>query len=700
MLAELNEAYSVLRNPTRRSEYDLEMGYRNSSVPPSASKTTRTQENESQTEPKQKQQHEPPKRSAETNEEESHEEARPQRGPTYLRFNGLPSEVKERLLDRQSGRGRHLVWRTKTLRVQLGFLTFAAGWTVAVFYLSNDYRWTRDQTIAYGGITLGSALVCWLGAMGIWKWKQSPLKGHIFLTPLYFIKTAFDDVWYWRLGQIVDLRPVNHYKNGSYSHTTVTFIFDEGKESIGVQSVPLLEDLIQKLQTWSDESRAAVRSGDWDYFVTHDDFLELQGQIPKEHPKRLIRTSVWVIGLLAAVCCGTVLAYGAIQLNSYIDDKKSWNDATAINRATSYRKYIETHSSGRWVTEANLRIQQQYDISATHYQASRSPGFDSAASDAIINVLNYAKQSQRYSVRVAFERHNEIAPNLEQQLKQEFGVGNILSIGDSFSDYKMQSRENEILSAVTSAFKEVISEDILELTDTGSGDSNVVFLVTYKVRAGKSLYYRNAESNIPIESRPFYPGIYISWDFEIRIPSESQAYRFSMESSPAEEIRYQTSGYGTDTSTLYDRMAGSAFDHFRQELVKRLGLRQFNDRTPSPTPAPTATPTPDVSGTFTNEFGTLEIDQLSIKGFSFDLNIGTGRCTGNVSGKARWLKNGVAVYRVIPDQEEYSNPEGSYYQKTCQLTFKLSGDKVDVSQTEGCAYFHGAECAFNGSYQR
>ena len=146
-------------------------------------------------------------------------------------------------------------------------------------------------------------------------------------------------------------------------------------------------------------------------------------------------------------------------------------------------------------------------------------------------------------------------------------------------------------------------------------------------------------------------------------------------------------------------MTESAFDDFRQELVKRLGLRQTNG-VPSPTPAPTATPTPDVSGTFTNKFGRLEIEQLSIKGFSFDLSVGTGRCTGELSGNAKWRKNGVAIYRKIPDREEYSNPESNYYQQTCQLTFKISADRVDVLQSTGCTYFHGAECDFNGSYRR
>jgi hypothetical protein len=698
MLAELNEAYSVLRNPQRRSEYDAEMGYRRTAE--SRHNETRTAENPAETESKQEE-YQPPMPSTETPDEDSEEERTSHRGPAHVGFGSLPSEIKAKLLDRQSGRGRHLAWRTKTLRMPFGLLIFAIGWTVAVFYLTNDYRWTGNQTVAYGGITIVSGLVCWHGVMGIWKWKQSPLKAYVFLTPLYFIKTTFDDIWYWRLGQLVELVPVNHYRNGSYSHTTVTFIFDEGKESIGIQSIPLLQDLIEKLKTWGDQSRAAFQNRDWDYFVRHDDFLELQGQIPNHTPKPFIRTSRWVMSLIAAVCVGILVAVGAIQLNSYFDDKKSWDDATVFNRAPGYRKYLETHSSGRGAAEAKRLIQQQYDLTAHNYQASRSTGFDNNASAAILNALNYAKETQHYVVRVAFERHNEIPSNIERLLKDQFGVSNILSVGDSFSEAKMRAREREILSAVGLAFKEVIPEDILEFNDSGPSENNVTFLITYKMKGGNSLYYRHQDINVPLESRQFYPGIYISWNFELRVPTESSSpYRFSVESNPADHIQYQTSSYASETETLYERMTESAFDDFRQELVKRMGLKQANIGSSTPIPSPTPTPTPDVSGEFTNEFGTLGIDHLGVKGFSFDINIGTGRCTGTVSGKARWLKNGVAVYRVIPDESEYANPESSYYQKTCQLTFKLSEVKVDVSQTQGCTYFHGAECAFNGSYRR
>ena len=224
------------------------------------------------------------------------------------------------------------------------------------------------------------------------------------------------------------------------------------------------------------------------------------------------------------------MAFGAIQLNSYFDDKKSWDDATIINRTAAFRKYLAAHSSGRWAAEAKRLIQQQYDASATNYQASRSAGFDRSASGALLKALNYAKQTEHYVVRVAFGRHNEIPYNIEWLLKNEFGVSNVLSVGDSFSESKMEGRERAILSAVTSAFKQVIPEDILEFTDRGSGENNVVFLVAYKMKSGKSLYYRREDDSIPLESRQFYPGIYVTWDFEMRIPTESQPYRFSMES--------------------------------------------------------------------------------------------------------------------------------------------------------------------------
>jgi len=170
-----------------------------------------------------------------------------------------------------------------------------------------------------------------------------------------------------------------------------------------------------------------------------------------------------------------------------------------------------------------------------------------------------------------------------------------------------------------------------------------------------------------------------------------------LESNPAKEIRY-TYSYGSETRTVYDRMAESAFDDFRHELTKRLGFSATSG-TQQSLVQPTPTPTPDLSGTYSNEFGSVDI-KSDAKGFAFGLSVETARCAGEISGRTKWKKDGYAICRVALDQEVYQDPSSFYYQKACQLTFRFSDNTVQVTQTEGCNYFHGAECDFNGTYRR
>jgi hypothetical protein len=692
MLAELNEAYAVLRDSKKRSEYGAEMGYTRRAAT-SAPNETRSSAQGTQTASQSSSPKSPPEAEPSSPDSESQ-----QGGPSYLLFSDLPSTVKDRLLERQRGNGEQLPWRTKTLNIEFACIAGSVAWLGLLFYWTNDYRWGGNQPILYGVITILATCAFAFAALGLWRWKSSPIKGHIFLTPLYFIKVQFDEIWYWGSWQIADIQSVNHYHNGSYTHTTVTFIFDEGSETVKVKGLNSLQHLFDKLKTWGSSTSEAAKRGDLDYFMKHDDFYEIHATRSKASASRRYHIKRWAIAFGIALISGVAVTAFADQLNRYFDDKKSWDDASVNNRVSAYRKYLDNHPSGRWMLEANRRIQSQYDQSSLQYQNYRSRGFDRGASDAVLGILTYAKQTQHYRVRVAFERHNEIPSNVEEQLKNQFGVTNVLSIGDAFSDDRMQSREQQILSSVTSAFRTVIPEDVLDFSDSGQAEGGVVFLITYKVKSGKSLYFRDSDAQISPYSRPYYPGIYLNWDFEIRIPSEQRGYRFTLESNPASEFRYAYS-YNSETATIYDRMAESAFDDFQRELVKRLGLIPSNSGTQQSVSDPTPSPTPDVAGTYANQFGTVEITP-NAKGFSFALHVGTARCAGEISGNAKWTKVSNAMFRKALDKEVYDDPSSFYYQKSCQLTFKFSADKVQVSQSDGCSYFQGAECDFNGSYRR
>src|SRR5438105_1125898 len=117
MLAELNEAYAMLRDPSKRSQYDVNMGFRRAS---SSAKSREAHEiaNQQRAEDRSQQ---PREEGNKARPHEAQEAPEPSRiGPVHVRFSELSDAIKQRLLNRQKGVGEHLPWRTKTLWVELG----------------------------------------------------------------------------------------------------------------------------------------------------------------------------------------------------------------------------------------------------------------------------------------------------------------------------------------------------------------------------------------------------------------------------------------------------------------------------------------------------------------------------------------------------------------------------------------------------
>ena len=64
-------------------------------------------------------------------------------GPIRLTFSTLPSHIREKLLDRQKGKGRDFSWQTNDLRIEFGCVIGAMIWICILFYWTDDYRWTE-----------------------------------------------------------------------------------------------------------------------------------------------------------------------------------------------------------------------------------------------------------------------------------------------------------------------------------------------------------------------------------------------------------------------------------------------------------------------------------------------------------------------------------------------------------------------------
>jgi hypothetical protein len=608
MLADLNEAYSVLRNPEKRALYDasIRVAHHGDDRTSEASQGNRS-EGGTQGSHKRDSETRSHSRTTDTERATPSTDSKAEEVSVHLLFSTLPQAVKTRLLDRQRGkltdqmkfqtntpflrfvarlfamavdRSTNLDSIARNAPLVLGILAIVC--LAYVFALAYDHTWTDSEIEGLSALTLASAIILrWGIAQQVLRFT-SKLKPHIYLTPLYFIRTSFREVWFWWLWSVRDQNVIHHRDTkGNYTHSTISFVFADGTESFTIRSRKDLESLWAMLRRWEVEYGNAVRERDMDYFLARDDFLEVRQSLKSQtelSTKASKRTRAKVLlGWAVAALFGAGWIFLCFNVNRYIDDKKAWDNACAINRAAAYREYLDAHAKGRWYSDAGRRLSDLYGAATAAYLQKRSAGFDVRASDVVLEMLNYAKAAGRYKIRVAFERHNDIPYNIEDQLRSRFQLANVIPLADSFSEAKMQAREKAIMQVLRPAFSEVIASDILELVDSGFEERNIAMVVTYNVKAGQSVYFRESDAYLSRYNRPFYPGISFDWSFEIRIPSNVVPYVFTLQSTPAESFSY-TSSPGKSSSldereTIYDKMAESAFYNFRSEVVRRLGLK-------------------------------------------------------------------------------------------------------------------------------
>jgi hypothetical protein len=250
------------------------------------------------------------------------------------------------------------------------------------------------------------------------------------------------------------------------------------------------------------------------------------------------------------------LGLGVRNLKDYYDDKKLWQDALAINTATSYRNYLQTHPQGRWRTAASQQIETLYDLTARRYIESRGSGFDPQASDAILQALNYAKRTQHYDVIVAFERQKNV---------------------DTLADDKLELYERTTFDEIKFKFEQIIPNDILNFTRKVSPEQSG-FLIKYRVDAAKANYVDNRDLDIGFLSPTTYHGMSINWEFGIQIPSSGNTYKFNLKTEPDKKVGFWPKpsvpkyDYDRDKAAFLESVAENSFYKFRRDLITRLGL--------------------------------------------------------------------------------------------------------------------------------
>lgn len=285
MLAELNEAYSILSNAASRKEYDdvrarQQQRTSNTPQPPRSEPAPPLFEFEDLT-------------------------------SGQVVFGNLPENVQFRLLERQQNKGGEQVQVELSSAVwNYIFILILLCWYWFLFATADGPKWQINALLwcAVGSLVVG--LLIGRNLATIWKWSKAKLKSYFYVTPLYFIKTEFDIVSFRPIWTLKDLAVTHNYRNGSYKSSDIVLEFDGHDESLALSSKDKVESFLSQLRAYDNRLRAAYADQDHNYLLKHDDFhgvprscVPTQGLLSRRIQMSIyvVSVSVCLIGFVAAV---------------------------------------------------------------------------------------------------------------------------------------------------------------------------------------------------------------------------------------------------------------------------------------------------------------------------------------------------------------------------------------------------------------
>lgn len=296
MLAELNEAYSVLRNPSSRAQYDdLRAGKQQRQAPPPPPRPQREPEP-------------PPPPAFELGELTA----------GHAAFGSLPKNVQSRLLKRQQNKGEdQFQVKLSSVVWNYVFIVVLLCWYWYLFSDADGAKWKDDTLLWYGGITLAVGGLIGRNCVTIRRWAKAKLKPYFYVTPIYFLKTEFDIVSFRPIWALKDVAVTHNYKNGSYQNSDVVLKFDGHNEALTLSSKEQVETLFDRMRTYDTRLRTAYAKRDQGYFLNNDDFHRVpRSGVPttvllsKGKQVLIYVASVFVcgIGLIAAIAANEELS--------------------------------------------------------------------------------------------------------------------------------------------------------------------------------------------------------------------------------------------------------------------------------------------------------------------------------------------------------------------------------------------------------
>jgi hypothetical protein len=195
-----------------------------------------------------------------------------------------------------------------------------SGWFYYIRTSAAEYRWEDETTYWHAGLT---AVVSFLLARNIswlYSWHSKPLKSWLIVTPLYLIKFHLDQISYWPIWTISDIKATHNYRNGSYQNTTLSVVLDGKHETFSISPETAYQQLLNKLQEYDTKFRSAVSSNNLEYLINNDDFLSVrEGGVKAKKKRTFAPVAIYILLPL--------ISFGFLGVNYEVNQDRPYKPA-------------------------------------------------------------------------------------------------------------------------------------------------------------------------------------------------------------------------------------------------------------------------------------------------------------------------------------------------------------------------------------
>ena len=549
-----------------------------------------------------------------------------------VEFNKLPEKVRERFVASASGRE----WPMPIVADRLAMGTAAAGWgfvlLCAVGGLGVLLFWGFGQVwdgLQSAGFIALYALCLFLAVyslLAILKRKRLvsslPYPPGRYLLPMDFVDARTDVLRIVPLAMLADFSGVHHHTNGAYTHTDLTFRFEDGShETFTVRGKDQAELVLADLRQRQGEVSQAIQERNVEQLFMLDVFLEARlGETWEAEPPRFFDqpagpqakplTGVLARAALVAGALGVVLAapiWYARNLASdaaifallssdapeemvqvYIDQggrraeearnellpRAALRDARNKGSVTALRGVVTKYADHAVAAEARGEIKALFAKTVADFksQAAGEPGM-LAFMDKLFAQL---EKTDSPTVQVRFGKPSATDLQKADDFLNKEIKGGVVPISGHFNDASSAPRESAIVQSLQEAFSTIFPADILKLEqgprldrDAGALQQPVID-IHYDVQPSGDTYTSE-------QTGKNFVGIKVKFAVSMRLPKGAEDLSFVLEVEPPERFtvgpspldRYGLDAYsGPDAGRVYHAMATNAFAQLDGKLRK------------------------------------------------------------------------------------------------------------------------------------